>query len=81
MITSDNIFAHFTYVPVLLTVETLRQLIFFIEIFANLELLIFYDIFFNKAIRRLWKIYFDYQRKKNLFDFDDFFELNDFCDS
>ena len=53
IITFDNIFAHFIYVFVLLTIEALRQFIFFIEIFVNFEFVIFYDIFFNETIRRL----------------------------
>ena len=79
MIIFNNIFAHFIYVFILLTIETLRQFIFFIEIFANFEFVIFYDIFFNKTIRRLWKIYFDYQRKFFFEDFDDSFKSNNFC--
>ena len=45
IITFDNIFAHFIYVPVLLTVEALRRFIFFIKIFANFKFVIFYNIF------------------------------------
>ena len=56
IITFNNIFAHFIYVLVLLTIEALRQFIFFIEIFANFKFVIFYDFFINETIRRFSKI-------------------------
>ena len=79
LITFDDIFAHFTYVPVLLTIEALRQFILFIEIFANFKFVIF-TIFFLMRQFVVFEEFISIINEKFFFDFDDFFESNNFCD-